>query len=367
VRALQASALAFAAALASVALGGCSGGDAVVVGVTGPFSEPRGTSMRLAAELARDEVNEAGGIGGRRLELSFIDDSASADVAVRAAQRFVDDPSIVAVIGHLTSGPTLAAAPIYGGDDAVAMITPSASNPLLTDAGPYIFRACPTDLVHGARLGEWARRQFGAQRVTVLYQNDAYGRGVRMAFASRFEALGGTVVSQNPYLPDSDLLPYLQRAVGGEVIDAIVVAGTREDAERAIGAMGRLNLRVPVLGADALAGLRLTGDVVPAVHMSMAWTPDAPGALNRTFVTKYRDRYAGRSPDHRGATTYDIVHLLSGIIARHGDGREAIRDALARVGTSDPAHEGVTGAIGFDEHGDLADGRVVMVEVKAGE
>jgi len=357
-------ALACAALLAGVASAGCGGDDPIVVGVTGPFTEPRGVSMRLAAELARDEVNAAGGIDGRRLVLSFVDDSASADVAVRVAQRFADDPSVVAVVGHLTSGPTLAAAPVYGGANPVAMITPSASNPLLSEAGRWIFRACPTDLVHGARLGEWARRQFGADRVTVLYQNDAYGRGVRGAFASRFEQLGGVVVSQNPYLPDSDLLPYLSRAAGRESVDAIVVAGTRQDAERTIGAMNALGLRVPVLGADALAGVSLRPGGVPAVHMSMAYTADAPGALNERFVAKYRERYAGRLPDHRGATTYDILHMLSGIIDRSGADRAAIRDALERVGTASAAYEGVTGTIVFDENGDLADGEVVMVEVK---
>ena len=343
---------------------GCAGDEPVVIGVTGPFSEPRGVSMRLAAELARDEVNAAGGIGGRRLALAFADDRASADVAVRVAQNFTDDPAIVAVVGHLTSGPTLAAAPIYGGENAVAMVTPSASNPLLSEAGPWIFRACPTDLVHGARLGEWARRQFGADRVTVLYQNDAYGRGVRGAFVARFEQLGGVVASQNPYLPKSDLVPYLSRAAGHERIDAIVLAGTREDAERAIAAMNALGLRVPVLGADALSGIALTPGGVPAVHMSMAYTAEAPGQLNRAFVAKYRERYSGRVPDHRGATTYDIVHLLSGIIARSGPDRAAVRDALERVGTAAPAYEGVTGTIVFDENGDLADGEVVMVEVK---
>src|SRR6186713_1495243 len=110
------------------ACGSGAGGDTIVIGVTGPFSQPRGVSMKLGAELARDEINKAGGIGGKQIELVFQDDSANNDAAVRIAGGFRDNSRMVAVIGHLTSGPTAAAAKVY--NDArqpMALISPSAS------------------------------------------------------------------------------------------------------------------------------------------------------------------------------------------------------------------------------------------------
>src|SRR5688500_2065631 len=106
----------------------CAAEHPIVLGLAGPFSEPRGLSMRLASELAVREINAAGGVRGRRLELRIHDDSSRAEVAVRIARVLYSDARVSAVIGHLTSAATLAAAPIYnGGRSPVPVISPSAS------------------------------------------------------------------------------------------------------------------------------------------------------------------------------------------------------------------------------------------------
>src|SRR6478736_7655001 len=91
------------ATLLSLLLAACgsgAGGGTIVIGVTGPFSQPRGVSMKAGAELARDEINKAGGIDGKQIELVFADDSASNDAAVRIANEFRSNKRMVAVIGH---------------------------------------------------------------------------------------------------------------------------------------------------------------------------------------------------------------------------------------------------------------------------
>lgn len=113
--------------------------------------------MLQAAELAVREINDRGGIRGRPLQLVVLDDSANADVTLRVARELYDNSNVIAVVGHLTSSSTLAAAPVYGsGTNPIVQISPSASSPLITDAGPDTFRVCPSDLVHGSRLAEWA-------------------------------------------------------------------------------------------------------------------------------------------------------------------------------------------------------------------
>src|SRR5258706_14574291 len=97
---------------AILSLTACSRGssrDAIVLGLSGPFSQPRGVSMRHAAELAVKEINARGGVRGRRLALRIMDDSGRPDVAIRIAQPLADDPAVLALVGHLTSTASLAA------------------------------------------------------------------------------------------------------------------------------------------------------------------------------------------------------------------------------------------------------------------
>jgi branched-chain amino acid transport system substrate-binding protein len=350
-------------------LGSCGGGDdPILIGISGPFAQPRGQSMRLGAELARDEINAAGGINGRMVELVAIDDSADADVAVQAARRFYDTPGVVAVIGHMTSGATLAAAPIYnGGRDPLVEISSAASSPELSAAGDYTFRVHPTDLVHGARLAQWARSRLQADSVAVLYLNDDYGRGVRTTFAQSFQAAGGIVVAEDPYVADiATFEPYLRRIHLRHNVDAIMIAGTRADAVRIIATMDSVGLRARILGGDALTGLETAGSRAEGAHVSTAYLPDRPGARNTAFVAAYRRAFADQKPDHRGAGSYDIVHLLARAIAEAGADRAKIRDYLAGVGTATPAFDGVTGPIAFDENGDVPAKDVVIGIVRNG-
>src|SRR6266566_1147152 len=147
----------------ALALAACSGsGGPVVLGLAGPFGQPRGASMLKAAQLAVNQINAKGGLHGRPLELRVADDSGSEDVAVRIAAQLYADPAVVAVIGHLSSGTTLAAARVYGaGATPVVMISPSASSPDLSGISPYVFRVCPSDLQHAPHLCRGVRAAGG--------------------------------------------------------------------------------------------------------------------------------------------------------------------------------------------------------------
>jgi branched-chain amino acid transport system substrate-binding protein len=354
---------------AAVWLAAC-GRDAgpVVLGLTGPFAEARGRSMRRAAELAVAEINARGGVRGRRLELRILDDSASEDVALRVAQILRDDPAVVAVVGHLTSGPTLAAAPVYGGGGRpVTLISPSASSPALSGISPYFFRVCPSDLAFGARLAQYAERTLGARRVAVIFMNDDYGRGVRETFRAEFTRLGGRVVTEDPYLPSAGSFePYLARLARGGEVDALLLAMPRVAAELALRETTGLGLRWPVLGGDALTGVETLGPAADGVRVASAYLPDRPGERNASFVAEYERIHDGAQPDHRGAGAYDIVQLLARAIEEVGADRRAVRDYLASVGGDRPAFDGVTGRIAFDSAGEVPDKPVVIGVVRHG-
>ena len=338
--------------------------DPIRIGVAGPFSQPRGASMKQAARLAEREINERGGAGGRTIDLVFADDSARDSVAIRVAQAFQSDRSVAAVVGHLTSGATTAAVRVYaGGANPVALVSPSASSPDLSGMSPWFFRICPSDLSHGPRLARYARQDLGARTAATAYINDDYGRGIRRSFSTEFERLGGVVLEEDPALPTTPSLePYLSRMRGHGVVGVLVLATEARMAELALREMSQLGIRWPVIGGDALVGIERMGPLAEGMRVSAAYLPDRPGARNEAFVEAYGRAYPGQVPDHRGAGAYDLVYLLARAIGDVGPDRRAIRDYLASVGGLRPAFEGVTGTIAFDERGDVP-GRAAVIGV----
>lgn len=340
----------------------------VRIGLAGPFSDPVGAPMRRAAELAVSEINATGGIGGRPIELVARDDAGDPDSAIRVATGLVAD-EVVAVIGHVYSGTTLAAAPIYGaGSDPIPVLTPSSSAPEVAQAGSHVFRLCPTDLEHGAALATWLRRGLGLERGAVVYLDNPYGRGVRQAFVTRFRTLGGTILSVDPYLgaaPDVGL--YLDRLGRQDSVGFLVVAGNREDAEVILTQVRARGMTMPVVGGDGLEGIETAGDMADGVYLTAAYLPTINTPENRRFVAAYRSRYpAAALPNQPAAATYDAIYLLRDLFGSGRISRRALMEALATLGEARPPYQGVTGMLGFDGEGDLARMPVLIGSVRDG-
>ena len=358
-----------AAAVAALLLGcGPAEEGPVRIGVAGSFSDPIGLPMKLAAELAAEEINAAGGIGGRPVELVLRDDYADPDSAVFIASDLYDS-NVSAVVGHLFSGTTLAAAPVYnGGDDPVAAISPSSSSPEVSTAGDHTFRVCPSDLAHGAALAHWVRERLSLERGAVLYLNDQYGRGIRQTFVDHFQRLGGRLESVDPYLGDRpDVGPYLDRIARNRNIQFLVVAGNRGEAEEVLRQARRRGISVPILGGDGLEGIEGAGALAEGVYLTSSYFPTLPTGANRKFVEAYRRKYPDAGmPNQPAAATYDAIHLLRDVIARGGSRREDVSRALAGVGSETPPFEGVTGVVAFDAAGDVPEQNVYIGRVSAG-
>lgn len=325
------------------------------IGLAGALSDPVGLPMKRAAELAVEEINASGGIQGRRLELVERDDYADPDSAVFVAAELYES-GVSAVIGHLFSSTTLAAAPVYnGGSDPVVALSPSSSSPDVSVAGDYTFRICPSDLAHGVALARWISDTLHLNRGAVLYLNDQYGRGVRQSFVRDFTKRGGTVVSSDPYLGDTpEVGPYLDRLSRQEQVQFLLVAGNRTEGEEILRQARSRGMQMPVLGADGLEGIEEAGAIADGVYLSSAYLPSLATPTNRAFLQAYRKKFPGAGiPNQPAAATYDAVYLLRDVITRAGPDRKSIRRELARVGTTAPAFKGVTGTVAFDARGDV--------------
>jgi branched-chain amino acid transport system substrate-binding protein len=332
------------------------------------LSDPVGVPMKRAAELAVDEINAAGGINGRPIQLIQRDDYADPDSAVFVATDLYD-AGVSAVIGHLFSGTTLAAAPVYnGGPEPVAAISPSSSSPDVSTAGDYTFRICPSDLAHGAALARWAHDTLGLERGAVLYLNDQYGRGVRQTFVRDFSRRGGTLVAIDPYLGETpEVGPYLDRLAKVGRVDFLMVAGNRGEAEEILRQARGRGLNMPVLGGDGLEGIEEAGAIADGVYLSSAYLPTIATPANKAFLQAYRKKFPGAGlPNQPAAATYDAVYLLRNVIAKAGPKREDVRRALAKVGSGSPAFRGVTGTVAFDMRGDVPNQAVYIGVVRDG-
>lgn len=342
--------------------------EPIRIGLAGSLSDPVGVPMKQAAELAVEEINARGGIRGRPLELIERDDYADPDSAVFVATDLYE-AGVSAVIGHLFSGTTLAASPVYnGGSQPVAAISPSSSSPEISTAGDYTFRICPSDLAHGTALARWVRDTLSLERGAVLYLNDQYGRGIRQTFVREFTRRGGELVSIDPYLGDVPQVgPYLDRLVKMGRVQFLVVAGNRGEAEEILRQARTRGLQMPVLGGDGLEGIEEAGAIADGVYLSSAYLPTLASPANKSFLQAYRKKFPSAGlPNQPAAATYDAVYLLRDVIARAGPKREDVRRALAQIGTGTPPFKGVIGSVAFDMRGDVPNQTVHIGVVRDG-
>ena len=358
-----------AAALTVLLLTACRpSAEPVRIGLAGPFSDAVGGPMLKAAELAVEEINGSGGLGGRPIQLIARDDRGDPDSAVSVAAELVAE-GVVAVIGHVYSGTTLAAAPVYGaGTFPIPVITPSSSAPEVALAGRHVFRLCPTDLEHGAALATWIREGLKLSRASVLYLNNPYGRGVRQSFVSRFSALGGIILESDPYLGDSpDVGIYLDRIKESGRAELLVVAGNRTEALSVLRQARERGINLPVFGGDGLEGLEQDGAIAEGVTLTAAYFPSVDTPQNQRFVRTYLAKYPGSvAPNQPAAAAYDAFYLLRDVIAVSGVSRRAITTALTTLGSDIPPYQGVTGILAFDGQGDLARMPILIGVVRNG-
>ncbi len=341
--------------LAALALGasGCGGDDAAPgtlrLGVAAPLEGYIGAQTLRGAELARNQLNEEGGIRGQTVELVAVSDSANPRRAVVVADRFFSDPSCIAVIGHGTSGATLAAATIY--NRGLAAVSPTATSPEVSEAGPWIFRMASSDEVNSGALARFALRTLGSS-AAILYANEPYGRGLREGFGRAFRAGGGTLLEEYPYIEGQtdDFEAYLLRIQAADP-KLIFIAGLDPGAALIIRQARDLGIGVPFLGGDGLLGLASQGPVYEGTYVGLLYHPDAPATAGRQFVESYRQAF-DEPPDHFAALAYDAVMLVAQAAREASPTREAIRDYLEEVGRRRPAFLGVGGQIVFDPNGD---------------
>jgi branched-chain amino acid transport system substrate-binding protein len=355
------------AVAACSALGG--GGDALVLGLAVPLTDGAGQAdvygvrSRMGAELAMEELNAANAFGSRKLALRVVDDKGDPSAAIAAADSLVNDPAVLAVVGHVYSGATIAAAQQYTG--RLAAVATSATSPEISTLGGWIFRVASSDSANAVQLARAAHEM--GRRIAVLYSNDDYGQGLARNFVSALRAAGGGVAAMDPFLDDTeDFTPYLRR-MQARGVDLVFVAGLQDPAARAITQAQQVGLGARFLGGDGIEGLGAMGARYDGTAVGVLFHPQMSDSA-RAFVARYRARYR-EDPDSQAALAYDAVRLVAGALrAGHRD-PASIRRWLEGVGVEGggaPAFEGVAGRVAFDQNGDPVNKRFTMGVIRGG-
>jgi branched-chain amino acid transport system substrate-binding protein len=344
-----------------------AGGDKVRVGVfmslTGSTAN-FGISSVNGIKMAADEVNAAGGINGKQIELLVQDDRSDASEAATIVTKFVTQDQVHAVLGEVASSRSIAAAPIAQ-NAKVPMLTPSSTNPEVTKKGDFIFRSCFIDPVQGAAIAQFAAKTLNAKTAAIMVdrKND-YSTGLEKVINETFTRMGGKIVAVQSYQEgDQDFNAQLTSLKGGNP-EVIFVPGYYNDVGLIAKQARDKGITVPLIGGDgwdstqlyAIGGAALNGS-----YFTNHYSPYDTDPKVQKFVNDYKARY-NSLPDALAATAYDAAKIMFDAIKRAPSLEgTAIRDALAAT----KEFPGVTGTVTFNENRDAVK-PIVMIEIKDG-
>lgn len=310
--------------------------------------------------MAVDQINLAGGINGRKLDIVIDDDRGSPERAAELAGKLISQDQVISIIAAGTSGNSRAAAPKAQAAH-IPMISPSSTDPAVTQVGDYIFRTCYVDAFQGEVMARFAAQTLGAKKAAVLFDfNSPYGRGLTDFFEFSFARVGGRIVTKQSYMQgDGDFKGQLSTIQLSEP-DVIYIPGYYADVATIAKQARAIGLRQPLLGGDGWDAPELwslAGDALNVSYISTHYSADDPSPAIQTFVHEYKQRFQNLTPDAHAALAYDATRVLVNAIERAGSTEgPKIRDALAQ--TKDFA--GVTGVIRFDEDRNAVKPAVVM-------
>jgi branched-chain amino acid transport system substrate-binding protein len=334
---------------------------ASLTGGTAHFGQDTDKAVRLYI----DEQNQAGGLNGRQIKLVTLDTRGDSAEAANAVSRLIDVEKASAIIGEVSSSLSLA-----GGRVAqrrkIPMVSPSSTNPKVTEIGDYIFRVCFLDPFQGKVMAIFARKNLQFDKVAILkdVKND-YSIGLADAFRSAFVAAGGTVVAEQSYSQGDTDFSAQVTAIKGTPAQAIFVPGYYAEVGSIARTAQRLGLKLPLLGGDGWDApdlLKIAGDALNGSYFSNHFAPDMATPKAQKFVNDFKAKY-NVSPSGLGALGYDAAAVLVDAMKRANSVEPAkVRDALAQ--TKD--FEGVSGKISMDA-GRNAEKSAVVLKIEAGQ
>ncbi|SHJ28745.1 amino acid/amide ABC transporter substrate-binding protein, HAAT family [Clostridium amylolyticum] len=349
-------------------------GDTIKVGLNYELSgqvATYGQSLVSGIELAFEEINNNGGVLGKKIEVVKADNKSDNAESANVATKLTTRDKVVAILGPATSGNTKAAAPIAV-QNKVPLISASATaDDVTVDSNgkvrEYVFKTCFSDSFQGVIMANFAYGDLGKKKAAVLVDSTSdYSKGLSKNFKETYSKLGGAIVTEQAYQAKETDFKAVLTKIKGTNPEVLFLPGYYEEVGLIIKQAKELGLNVPILGGDGydspklveLAGKSALNDVYYTNHYSSKDNSPEVVKFKEAFNKKY-----GKDPDAFNALGYDLAYFLADAIKRSGEvNPEKIKKALEA--TKD--FKAITGKLSIDEkHNPVK--AITILQMKEGE
>jgi branched-chain amino acid transport system substrate-binding protein len=318
-----------------------------------------GVSTHKGVLMAIDEVNKAGGVNGKKIQLKNYDDQGQAAEAVTIVTKLITQDKVNLVLGEVASSRSIAAGAISQ-QYKIPMVSPSSTNPRVTQVGDYIFRVCFIDPFQGSVMARFAINNLKLKRAAVFRDIKAdYSVGLANFFVEDYKKLGGEIVADVSYASgDMDFKSQLT-SIKGKNPDVLFVPGYYTEVGLIARQARELGLKAVLLGGDGWDSEKLTeigGEAIVGGYFSNHYSHEDKSPIVQNFVAQFKAKY-GDVPSGLAAQGYDAAMVAIDAIKRAKDlSPKAIRDALAETKN----FQAVTGMISINEERNAVKPAVVL-------
>ncbi len=337
--------------------------------VTGPAAF-LGEPERNSARMVIDEINKAGGVKGRKLELVAYDTAGDATKAVQLATKLIKDDKVVAIIGPSTTGETMAVIPVTE-KEQIPLISCSAGSKITDPIKKWVFKTAQNDALAVGKIYEYLQKT-KQTKVSILSVSDGFGASGREQLKSQAAKYGITIVSDDTYGPkDTDMTAQLTK-IRGTHAQAIICWGTNPGPAVIAKNVRQLGIKTPLFmshGVSSKKFIELAGEAAEGIKLPSGKVVVAdvlPGSDKQkkplmAFVMDYQKHYKAEG-DHFGGHAWDAVMLLRNALENGADTAAAIRDQLEKT----RSFAGIGGSFNYSpqDHAGLGKDAFVLVEVK---
>ena len=342
--------------------------DTIRIGFFAPITGPAaadGASAKNAVELGVKELNDAGGIGGKKIDLIVYDDRLNPQEAVAIANKLIEKDKVVGVVSGAYSGPTRVTAPIFQ-KAGMPMVAGYAVHPDVTwdpkekKPNDFCFRNGFLGEIEGAAAAEYAVKNMKAKSVALIFMDNDFGRAISSGFAEKAEKLGAKVLTKQMYkFPgEKDFRPFLTRIKESNP-DLIFAAGYYGEAAAIVRQAKELGITSKIMGEEGFDSpkfIEIAGPAAEGVVIATNLDRDDPRPVVQNFLKNYHSAYK-EDADMVGASSYDALMILVNAIKKSGTDAKAIQKALLE--TKD--YNGLTGKISRFVQGEVV--KPVQIQV----
>ncbi|MBM4317183.1 MAG: ABC transporter substrate-binding protein [Deltaproteobacteria bacterium] len=337
-------------------------GNEILVGEYGSMTGSEstfGVSTHKGILMALDEVNKAGGVNGKKLVLKSYDDQGQAAEAVTIITKLISQDKVSLILGEVASSRSIAAGAIAQ-QYKIPMVSPSSTNPKVTQVGDYIFRVCFIDPFQGSVMARFAINNLKLKRAAVFRDIKAdYSVGLANFFVEEYKKMGGEIVADVSYASgDMDFKSQLT-SIKGKNPDVLFIPGYYTEVGLVARQARELGLKAVLLGGDGWDSEKLTeigGDAVVGGYFSNHYSHEDQSPVVQNFVAQFKSRY-GEIPSGLAAQGYDAAMVAVGAMKRASElSPKAFREAIAQTKN----FQGVTGMITINEERNAVKPAVVL-------